>query len=64
VLLRVLSENDFTRLAAALTPEMRLQLQQMSLRRFASSVEGARLASALVEALMVGRCMLNNLIPC
>jgi hypothetical protein len=52
VLLRLLQENDFARLVGWLTPEVRTLLQQMSLRRFASTVEGARLAGSLVEALM------------
>lgn len=52
VLLRVLQEHDVGRLAGYLAPEHRTLLQQMSLRRLASTAEGARLASALVEALM------------
>ena len=54
-LLRAVAESDFSRVASWLSEEDRAELRRTTLRRLASTPEGARLASALVEALMAHR---------
>ena len=54
-LLRVVVESDFSRVASRLSEENLAELRRTTLRRLASTSEGARLASALVEALMAHR---------
>ena len=52
-LLRVVAEEDFgNRCVGWLAPETRASLQRLTLRGFATTGEGAHVASSLIEALM------------